>query len=67
MKKKHYAAEGYCPQCDKRVSANFEDFGIGAYEYWGAKGVDTDIRAICPECESELDDVECYGEEDLSE
>lgn len=52
--------EGRCPQCDKVVTGEWEDCGIGAYEYWGAHGVHHDWHCFCPECGEELEDTETY-------
>jgi len=54
----HNPIIGYCPKCQETVTGNPVDYGIGAYEYWGCKGVQTDIHIECPDCDSELEDVE---------
>lgn len=48
---------GDCPE-HGRVKAEWEDQGIGAYEYWGAKGIDRRMVAVCPECGANLENVE---------
>jgi len=49
---------GYCSNCKIRVDISWQDHGIGAYEYWGARGIHQDIRACCSECGEELDDLD---------
>jgi len=48
---------GDCPE-HGNVKAKWEDHGIGVYEYWGAKGVDTQWVAVCSECDEVLENVE---------
>ena len=50
--------KGYCPECDGDVSAVAIDNGIGAYEYWGAKGVHRDIQICCGVCGEVLEDFD---------
>jgi len=40
------------------VTGKAIDVGIGAYEYWGYKGVDKQIVIVCDECEEPLEDFE---------
>lgn len=47
----------WCPFCHKQVTTTVIDFGIGAYEYWGAPGVDKDLQEVCPECEAHVSDL----------
>ena len=42
--------EGYCNNCKKTVWIDPVDHGIGSYEYWGAKGIQKDVRATCTVC-----------------
>lgn len=52
---------GYCEGCDKDVHVIVEDWGIGAYEYWGQKCVDTQYTPVCEECGREITgDVDYY-------
>jgi len=44
----------FCEECDLYVIPIIEDHGIGAYEYWGHKGVHTDLAYTCPNCGNEL-------------
>ena len=52
-----------CPQCEKEVDVVMIDCGIGAYEYWGAKGVDTDLRPSCSICQEELDSQDVFWDD----
>ncbi|TDV06034.1 hypothetical protein [Paraburkholderia caballeronis] len=45
---------GFCPRCECNVRTVRVDFGIGSYEYWGARGVHHDWRDVCPECEGDV-------------
>lgn len=49
---------GTCFECGKPGSAHIEDFGIGPYEYWGAKGVHHDYQPVSDCCEAEVDGFE---------
>lgn len=52
---KHIIGEGYCHACDKNVLVRREDWGIGAYEFWGQKAYDHQWTFVCDECEEEID------------
>lgn len=43
-----------CSQCGDVTEGYFTDLGIGAYEYWGSKGVDTDIRFVSRCCDASM-------------
>lgn len=43
-----------CDSCGKDAVIIQRDFGIGAYEYWGSKGVHRDMRNCCSECGDEV-------------
>lgn len=43
-----------CPSCGTECTGIWADFGIGAYEYWGARGVHTLMRFVSDCCEAEL-------------
>lgn len=43
------------------------DEGIGAYEYWGAKGVDTQIGLTADGADIVVDITDCFEEEDTPE
>ena len=45
-----------CAACLMPTEAITADFGIGAYEYWGCKGVHRDIRTVSACCEDSLID-----------
>ena len=45
----------FCKSCNKEVSAHQEDWGIGAYEFWGAKGTQHIYVWVCDECEEEVE------------
>lgn len=50
----------YCGECRKECDFVGKDFGIGAYEFWGARGVDTNIQTVSVCCEGEIyADPEC--------
>ena len=51
-------AEGFCPECKERKPGKWEDFGIGSYEYWGAKGTHHDWQLVCRDCGEVMEDVE---------
>lgn len=42
-----------CKCCEKPCELIEIDCGIGAYEYWGAKGVHTDFQLFSECCEDE--------------
>lgn len=44
----------FCNECCDNVVPEVEDHGIGSYEYWGHKGVHTDLVYTCPNCGNEL-------------
>jgi hypothetical protein len=44
--------EAWCTDCGQRCSTKWVDNGIGAYEYWGAKGVDRRIEEVSDCCEA---------------
>lgn len=46
--------QGYCQDCGCFVTAVLLDMGIGAYEFWGAKGVHRDERWVCPNCDGTI-------------
>ena len=53
-----YPIKGWCENCNDTVSGKPVDFGIGAYEYWGYRGVNKQIVIVCDECEEPLEDYE---------
>lgn len=49
--------EAICEECGKPCKVVNVDFGIGAYEYWGAKGNDVRIEAVSDCCEADWREV----------
>jgi hypothetical protein len=43
-----------CRACGEECSVSWQDTGIGAYEYWGAKGVDVRMELLSECCGSEV-------------
>lgn len=60
MKPKHIGY-GYCQHCEEDVGVYLVDNGIGAYEYWGARGVDVKLEPCCEQCGSYIEDFEEIG------
>jgi hypothetical protein len=56
-RKRAFVYHGNCPACGKKCEGHKEDFGIGAYEYWGARGTHHDYRIVSDCCEEEMTDV----------
>ena len=44
--------EDLCGSCHLPAEGEFRDFGIGAYEYWGALVVDTNVQYVSVCCEA---------------
>ena len=59
-----------CPACGKETRGEWVDFGIGAYEYWGAPGVDVRMDYVSSCCEASLpeppspDKFDYYADDD---
>lgn len=49
---------GKCPACGKQTQAHVEDQGIGAYEFWGARGIHHDYVIVSNCCEEVMPDVD---------
>ena len=45
---------GFCGECGEECNAIIGDFGIGAYEYWGCRGVDIRLAAVSNCCEADV-------------
>lgn len=45
-----------CPECGKESRVVSIDFGIGAYEYWGAPGVHVQMCDVTECCEADPTD-----------
>ena len=43
-----------CEACNRECHEIQVDFGIGAYEYWGACGVDIQLAWLSDCCEADL-------------
>lgn len=58
----HRPASGACPanspflctECELPCEAKVMDLGIGAYEYWGEKGVDSRPETVSTCCEARV-------------
>ncbi len=48
----------WCCACKQECNVIEVDFGIGAYEYWGAKGVDIQIEEVSDCCEADWTEEE---------
>lgn len=49
--------KGICVSCSERCVAQWTDFGIGPYEFWGAKGVHHEWAWASPCCEAPVEEV----------
>ncbi len=49
-------SEMICGECGKLAAIVEVDFGIGSYEYWGAKGIDVNIHYVSECCEVDWED-----------
>jgi hypothetical protein len=47
-----------CKACNRECNVVTVDFGIGAYEYWGAPGVDVQLAEVSDCCESAYEDTD---------
>lgn len=45
---------GYCDCCGEFCTPEWEDFGIGSYEYWGARGTHVDWQLVSPCCGADV-------------
>lgn len=50
-----------CAECRQPCRDVKRDFGIGAYEYWGARAVDTNIQTVSHCCDGDLLTPEEYA------
>jgi hypothetical protein len=48
-------AETTCKECGEPCTVIGVDFGIGAYEYWGATGYDSRVELVSNCCEVDFD------------
>lgn len=44
----------YCSECRKSCEDVERDFGVGAYEFWGATGVDSHVMRVSACCDGDL-------------
>jgi len=59
---KPYKTVGFCHECRDIVDILVEDVGIGSYEFWGARGYDSRMIAVCSECGADVSvDLEEVG------
>ena len=49
-----YPDPEWCEVCEEEVTPQKADWGIGAYEYWGAKGTHHKYVWVCPQCQEEV-------------
>lgn len=47
----------FCSECGKECTVIEVDFGIGAYEYWGASCVDVNICEVSDCCEADVQET----------
>lgn len=47
-----------CPECGYSGQAVQLDYGIGAYEFWGFRGVHHAYCWVCPKCEALVEDLD---------
>lgn len=59
----------WCTECKKQCKGIVVDFGIGSYEYWGQRCVDTNKQLVSECCEAEVSTTEAghsiYSYEDM--
>jgi hypothetical protein len=48
---------GKCTECGQKCNVIIVDFGIGSYEYWGSRGVDSQIEVVSDCCEAPAVDI----------
>lgn len=53
-----------CNACGEECRVLELDFGIGAYEYWGFKGVDKQLHRVSACCEADFTDHREEQEDD---
>lgn len=46
----------YCTECKQPCKPIIVDFGNGAYEFWGQRGVDRQLSQVSDCCEADLMD-----------
>lgn len=51
---KTYPGDDLCSACGQPAVPTKVDFGIGDYEFWGARGVHRDVRTVSDCCEADM-------------
>lgn len=51
-----------CSECRKPCNAVERDFGIGGYEFWGARGCDVNLQTVSDCCDGDPLTPEEYAE-----
>lgn len=68
MNHRHSDGPKYCSYCNQECDVDEVDEGIGAYEYWGATGVDVKIVEVSSCCgEDVLDEPPEEDEDDTDQ
>jgi len=68
MNHRHSDGPKYCSYCNQECDVDEVDEGIGAYEYWGATGVDVKIVEVSRCCgEDVLDEPPEEDEDDTDQ
>lgn len=44
----------YCGDCGKECDWQTLDYGIGAYEFWGSRGVHVNMQTVSTCCEGDV-------------
>lgn len=60
----------HCLECQQEFdeeTVGYRDDGIGAYEYWGMKGVDKHLVEVCPCCGEYVEEGPLPSDEDGGE
>lgn len=52
----------YCGECRKECDWQLLDYGIGGYEFWGARGCHTNMQTVSTCCEGDV-----YADPELEE
>ena len=62
----HHRFDGpkYCSYCNQECEVEVVDEGIGAYEYWGATGVDVRLVEVSSCCGEDVTDEPPEEDED---
>ena len=52
--KEWIAMTEYCGECKQECVVITVDYGIGSYEFWGARGCDTQLALVSNCCEADV-------------